>query len=167
MVKISAGLLMYKIKNSNLEVFLIHPGGPFYKNKDLGVWGIPKGERDNYNDELIDVARREFMEETGIEVPVDTRFIELENIRQKNNKIVHAWAFENNFPFIFQCKSNVKRIYNDKIVEFPEADDGKFFNVNDAKQKMLETQFELIERLMKKLNINVSMKKEIKQARLF
>ncbi len=178
MVKTSAGLLMYKIKNKNLEVFLIHPGGPFWEHKDEGVWGIPKGEQDDDNHDLLDVAKREFEEETGIDVPKNTEFITLGFIKQKNNKIVHAWAFENTFPFKFECKSHVKmkkasslssdnESQDDKIIEFCEADDGRFFNILEAREKILEAQFELIERLMKELNIFVQKDKAIKQTKLF
>src|SRR5258706_13451832 len=90
-VKISAGLLMYRIKNKKPEVFLAHPGGPFFKNKDEGHWTIPKGEVEEGED-LLQTAVREFKEETGITPEGD--FIPLGTITQKGGKIVHAWAFE-------------------------------------------------------------------------
>ncbi len=153
MPKTSAGLLMYKIRNGKLKVFLVHPGGPFWEHKDKGVWGIPKGEQDDEKHELADVAKREFSEETGIALKDNIKFIELGNIKQKNGKIVHAWAFENNEDFEFGCSSFVERIYNDEMIRFPEVDKGEFFYLEEAKEKMLPSQWELAERLMKELNI--------------
>lgn len=167
MLKTSAGLLMYKLENNKLKVFLIHPGGPFWEHKDKGVWGIPKGERDDDKDVLLDVAKREFQEETGIKISNDVKFLELGNIKQKNNKIVHAWGFENNWSGKINCQSFVERFYNDKKIRFPEADDGKFFEINEAKEKILDRQWELVERLIKELNININEKKKIKQTKLF
>ena len=88
---ISAGLLLFRRSGSGLEVFLAHPGGPFWKHKDAGAWTIPKGLVDESEDRL-DAARREFLEETGIE-PVGP-FHELGTIRQKAGKLIHAWAWE-------------------------------------------------------------------------
>jgi predicted NUDIX family NTP pyrophosphohydrolase len=157
-IKTSAGLLMYKIKNKELLVFLVHPGGPFWKNKDAGVWGIPKGERDNLEDDLFDVAKREFCEETSINLPLDARFISLGSIKQANGKIVHAWAFENNENFKFECQSFVEK----EGMRFCEVDKGEFFNFEEAKEKILASQFEFIERLRKELNIKTSFDKQIK-----
>lgn len=165
MPRISAGLLMYKFENNKLKVFLIHPGGPFWNHKDKGVWGIPKGEQDDLNHDLLKVAKREFIEETGIEIPENSKFIPLGNIKQKNGKIVHAWAFKNNNPFKFKCQSFVKRMHNDKMIEFCEVDDRKFFEIDEAREKILPAQFKLIERLIKELNINEE--KKIKQTKLF
>ena len=89
---ISYGLLMYKIKNQELFVFIAHPGGPFFKNKQEGYWTIPKGEPLEGENVLI-AAQREFTEETGIEP--QPPFIDLGEIKQKGGKRVHAWAFEN------------------------------------------------------------------------
>lgn len=164
MPKTSAGLLMYKIKDGKLMVFLVHPGGPFWENKDNGVWGIPKGEQDDTSHELLDVAKREFSEETGIAVPEDINFIELGNIKQKNGKIVYAWAFRNENNFEFKCESFVEiekaslLSSDNENYRFPEVDKGEFFSVKEAKEKILSSQFELIERLMKELNINKSNK---------
>src|SRR5205823_9521653 len=90
-MKISAGLLMYRIRWNNLEFLLAHPGGPFWKNKDAGAWTIPKGEIQHAEDPLL-AAKREFKEELGIE-PVG-EFIELRPIKQKAGKIVRGWALE-------------------------------------------------------------------------
>ena len=188
MPKTSAGLLMYRIENGRLFVFLVHPGGPFWEHKDKSVWGIPKGEQDDEKHELIDVAKREFSEESGIEIKTD-EFISLGHIKQKNNKTVHAWAFENNKDFEFRCSSYVHNASSlsgissdvpsesaadnensrfadksEEYIRFPEVDKGEFFDVDSAKEKILPSQWELIERLIKKLNIH---NKNDKQKTLF
>jgi predicted NUDIX family NTP pyrophosphohydrolase len=91
MPRLSAGILMYRSQMGQLQVFLAHPGGPFYARKDEGHWTIPKGEPDP-DEELLNAAKREFEEETGI-VPTGP-FIPLTPVKQKGGKIVHAWAFE-------------------------------------------------------------------------
>src|SRR6187431_21510 len=89
--RVSAGLLMYRRRNSSLEVLLVHPGGPFFKNKDAGAWTIPKGEP-NEDEDLLAVAVREFEEETGL--TPQPPYLPLDPVRQKAGKVVHAWAFE-------------------------------------------------------------------------
>src|SRR5262245_61904383 len=89
--KISAGILLYRRQASKLQVFLVHPGGPFWAKRDAGAWSIPKGEIDG-DDDLLRVARREFEQETG--APIDGDFIELAPLRQRSGKTVHAWALE-------------------------------------------------------------------------
>ena len=88
MPKTSSGILLYRFINQDLEFFLVHPGGPFFKNKDDGHWTIPKGEP-NDGEELVDCALREFSEETGFSI--SGNMIELKPIQQKGGKIVHAW----------------------------------------------------------------------------
>lgn len=153
MVKTSAGLLMYKIEKEKLLVFLIHPGGPFWKNKEIGVWGIPKGEADNNEkgEELLNVAKREFYEETGIDIPINAGLINLGSILQKSGKKVHAWAFENNNKFKFECKSFVEMIYHGEKIRFPETDKGEFFDIENALRLVHSGQDELISRLVSHL----------------
>src|SRR3981189_1240164 len=91
MPKISAGLLMYRLRDSELEFLLVHPGGPFWKGKDAGAWTIPKGEIEEGEDALA-TAKREFEEETGF--APQGELIELTAIKQKGGKTVRAWAFE-------------------------------------------------------------------------
>src|SRR5579862_5052750 len=91
MAKQSAGLLMYRQREAELEVFLVHPGGPLWAKKDLGAWSIPKGEYGEGEDPL-DAARREFTEETGFAAP--TRAIALGEVKQAGGKMVVAWAAE-------------------------------------------------------------------------
>jgi predicted NUDIX family NTP pyrophosphohydrolase len=138
MPKLSAGILLYRIKDKKPEVFLCHPGGPFYKKKDDGVWSIPKGELEN-TEEPIAAAKREFEEETGHKI--DGRFIPLKPIRYKDGrKIVYAWAVEgeidldkihsNLFPLEWPPKSG-------KYVDVPEVDKGEWFDLESARQKIL------------------------------
>ena len=89
--KTSAGLLMYRQKNNELEFFIVHPGGPYWKNKDEQSWSIPKGEIE-FSEQVLETAKREFKEETGI-IPKEP-FIPLGTAQLKSGKIIHAWAFQ-------------------------------------------------------------------------
>lgn len=152
-MKQSAGILAYRIKE-RLEVFLVHPGGPFFKNKDAGVWTIPKGELDD-NEEPLIAAQREFKEETGIDLKGE--FIFLQPIKQKAGKLVHAWAIEcdidhtnissNTFEMEWPPRSGKRAI-------FPEVDKAAWFSIEDAKQKMNAAQFELIVQLQRIIEKN-------------
>src|SRR5205814_5866525 len=101
----SAGLLMFRTRRDQLEVLLAHPGGPFFRNKDDGVWTIPKGEIDPGED-LLRRAQIEFEEEVGIPAKT-TDWIDLGWVKQKGGKTVYAWAFEGNLPGQFTCRSNI------------------------------------------------------------
>ncbi len=148
MPKTSAGLLMYKIKDNKLQVFLVHPGGPFFKNKD--IWGIPKGEIKE-NENLLEAAKREFKEETGIQ-PKEP-FISLGEVRMASGKIVHCWAFEGDLSGLLA--SNYCKIEwppkSGKLISIPEIDKAQFFSLQEAKQKINKAQKELIARLEKYL----------------
>jgi predicted NUDIX family NTP pyrophosphohydrolase len=147
MPRLSAGLLMYRIKDGIPQVLLAHPGGPFFRNKDDGAWSIPKGEIEPGEDLLL-TAQREFKEETGIK-PTGP-FLPLKPIKQKGGKIVHAWAFEgdcdpnaiksNTFAMEWPPKSG-------RQMEFPEIDRAEFFDLGMAKQKIKAGQGALIEEL--------------------
>lgn len=140
---------MYRIKNNNLEVFLVHPGGPYWKDKDIGVWSIPKGEVKE-SENLIETAKREFEEETGIKPSED--FVSLGEVEQRSGKIVHAWAFEKDWSGTL--KSNkTKIIWNRRKIEIPEVDKGDFFSVEEAKEKINPAQFEFVERLAKLISL--------------
>ena len=137
---------MFRRRKGQLEFFLAHPGGPFSRLKDEGAWTIPKGEQD-LGESLLDVARREFEEETGIEP--HGPYIELGSIRQKGGKWVFAWAFEgdctgemcsNTFQMEWPPKSG-------KISDFPEIDRAEFFSLEEARRKIKDTQFPLLQRL--------------------
>ena len=139
---------MYRLQDGQLQVLLAHPGGPFYKKKDLGFWTIPKGEIAPDEDGL-DAARREFTEETGITPRGE--FIPLGTVRQKGGKTVHAWAFagdwdetkavtSNTFELEWPPRSGLKQT-------FPEIDRALFFFVPEALEKINEAQREFIKRL--------------------
>ena len=153
MGKKSAGILLYRLKNKFLEVFLVHPGGPFWIKKDLGVWSIPKGEFTD-DEKPLDAAKREFQEELGINFTGE--FIPLTPIKQKSGKIVYAWALEGDID-PNQIKSNTFEMEwppkSGKKKEFPEIDRGEWFNVSDARQKIIPNQSALIDELINKLNL--------------
>jgi predicted NUDIX family NTP pyrophosphohydrolase len=150
---ISAGLLMYSINNGELKVFLIHPGGPIFTNKDHGYWGIPKGLQEK-DEPLLETAVREFREETGINPIGD--FFPLGSVKQNNGKTVYAWAFQaendnpvevqsNTFEMEWPPHSGVKQ-------NFPEVDRGEFFSPHDARERMIEAQRKFVTELEEYLN---------------
>jgi predicted NUDIX family NTP pyrophosphohydrolase len=155
-VVISCGLLMYCRTNDDVKVFLVHPGGPYFTKKDEGFWGIPKGLAEK-DENLVDTAKREFLEETGV-TPGDN-LIPLGTIMQNNNtKKVYAWAFEcssaepiditcNTFSMEWPPKSG-------KMKEFPEVDRGCFFGIQEAYKKIHAPQAEFIDRLLSELGVN-------------
>jgi predicted NUDIX family NTP pyrophosphohydrolase len=152
MAKISAGLLMYRLGAEGLEVFLVHPGGPFWKNKDLGAWSIPKGEAD-LGEDLLERARIEFDEEVGKKPPTDTSvYLDLGEIKQKSGKTVHAWAFLGDWDGELRCRSFAEVEWppqSGKMIQVPEVDRASFFPAALAKEKINPAQAALIERLEK------------------
>jgi predicted NUDIX family NTP pyrophosphohydrolase len=147
MPRTSAGLLMYRIREGNVEVLLAHPGGPFFRNKDEGAWSIPKGEPETEED-LLATAQREFEEETGIR-PAGP-FLPLKPVQQKGGKVVHAWAFQgdcdpravksNTFTIEWPPKSG-------RQMEFPEIDRAEFLDLETARKKIKAGQERLIDEL--------------------
>jgi predicted NUDIX family NTP pyrophosphohydrolase len=144
MVKQSAGLLLYRVREGILEVFLVHPGGPFWAKKDLGAWSIPKGEIDEGEDPL-EAARREFEEETGFKP--GGIFRELAPVSQRSGKIVHAWAVEGD------CESAAVRSntfsmewppHSGRQQEFPEVDRADWFSISEARERILDGQRALL-----------------------
>ena len=148
--RVSAGLLLYRMRQGQLEVFLAHPGGPFFARKDEGHWTIPKGEVHD-GEGLLATAIREVHEETGVEIDKTAPFIELGSIRQKGGKIVHAWAVEYSGPEPGVCKSNVFHTEwppgSGKMEPFPEVDRAEFFTLETAKLKVKQSQIPLLETL--------------------
>ncbi|KAA0993000.1 NUDIX domain-containing protein [Dyadobacter aurulentus] len=142
----SAGILMYR-KAQEVEVLLVHPGGPFFAKKDLGSWSIPKGEYAPGEDPLT-VAKREFLEETGSEITGD--FIALTAIRQKGGKEVKAWAVEGNID-AHRIFSNTFEIEwpprSGRQQTFPEVDKAGWFSLEAARQKMNEKQAAFLDEL--------------------
>ncbi len=149
--QISCGLLMFKIEDSKLYIYIIHPGGPFFKNKDNGYWSIPKGLYEEKDSDKRHAALREFMEETGIEPKGE--LIELGQVEQQNNKTVYAWAFEGEIPDDYKVKSNTfKMIWppnSNNLQEFPEIDKGQYFETSIAKTKLNQAQSTFVDRLKK------------------
>jgi predicted NUDIX family NTP pyrophosphohydrolase len=147
MAKRSAGLIVYRRRGEDLEVFLVHPGGPFWAKKDLGAWSIPKGEYEE-GEEGLDVARREFLEETGF--AVDGDFLEVGTIKQAGGKVVTAWAVEGEFDAAL-LRSNVFEMEwpprSGRLQEFPEVDRGGWFSIEEARGRILKGQVGLLERL--------------------
>jgi len=147
MAKISAGLLMYRVRGSELEFLLAHPGGPFWKQRDAGAWTIPKGEI-HPGEEPLSAAKREFEEEIGFKP--EGNFLELQPITQKGGKIVYAWAFEgecdtscihsNTFQMEWPPRSG-------KFTTCPEVDRACFFQMTEAKQKINPAQVAFLEEL--------------------
>ena len=150
-MKKSAGILLYRIIKKKMEVLLVHPGGPFFKNKDEGAWSIPKGEFTDEEDALA-AARREFEEETGFSCAGN--FIELTPVKLKSGKIVNAWALEKNID-ADKIKSNDFEMEwppkSKKMQRFPEIDKGAWFSISDAKIKINLSQAALIDELVVKL----------------
>ena len=151
MRQVSAGLMMYRKSGSSVEIFLVHPGGPFWARKEQGAWSIPKGLVEPGEDKL-EAAKREFSEETSV-VPSGP-FIELGQIRQRSGKEVYAWAFEGKCdpPSI---KSNTFALEwpprSGRMSEFPEIDRGEFFAVAEALRKINPQQAEFVNRLYDRL----------------
>ena len=154
--KNSAGLLMFR-RRGGLEVFLVHPGGPFFARRDQGVWSIPKGEVEAGEDPLR-VAAREFEEETGRSAASCARAgrrIALGSIRQRGGKVVEAWAFEGDWPPGTELRSNLFSMEwpprSGRRQEFPEVDRGEFLPLAAARQKINPAQIALLDRLVEAL----------------
>jgi predicted NUDIX family NTP pyrophosphohydrolase len=150
--RVSAGLLMYRETESGLEIFLAHPGGPFFANREEGVWSIPKGVPEP-GESLLAAAEREFFEEVGL-VP-HPPYIELGKIQQKGGKWVFAWAFPGEWIEGTVNRCNTFSIEwpprSGKICEFKEIDRVGFFNLEDARVRLKEAQWPLVERLVQAL----------------
>lgn len=150
----SAGIVLYRLRANFLEVFLVHPGGPYWKDKEEGAWSIPKGEFSEEEDPIA-TACREFREETGQEISGD--FIDLGKVQQKGGKLVFAWAVEGDIE-AGNIRSNTFRqewpYKSGKWITVPEVDKGGWFSVEEAKIKINTAQFEFIERLVQLLKNN-------------
>jgi predicted NUDIX family NTP pyrophosphohydrolase len=151
--KTSGGILLYRLRDGAVEVFLVHPGGPFWAKKDAGAWSIPKGEFEAGEDAL-EAAKREFSEETGSAIAGD--FIALSPVKQASGKIVRAWAVRgdidaaaiasNTFEMQWPPRSGVTR-------EFPEVDRGGWFSLAVAREKLVSPQRALLDELRAMIGI--------------
>jgi predicted NUDIX family NTP pyrophosphohydrolase len=147
MPPISAGLLVYRVRESRLQVLLVHPGGPYFKNKDDGAWSIPKGEIGEGED-LLECAKRELLEEVG--AVATGIFIPLTQVKQKGGKIVHAWAVQGDVDPSTVVSNTFKMEWPPKsgqMAEFPEIDRAEFFDLPTARQKINAGQVGLIDQL--------------------
>ena len=144
---VSAGLLLFRRRGMTLEVFLAHPGGPFWRSRDTGAWTIPKGLVDDGED-LLTAACREFEEETGLR-PREP-FVALDSVKQKSGKVVHAWAWEGDADPA-TIKSNTARLEmppgSGRWITIPEIDRCEWFDLATAAVKINEAQAQFIERL--------------------
>src|SRR5215211_7962308 len=144
---LSAGLLLFRCTQIELEVFLAHPGGPFWEARDLGAWTVPKGLLEEGEDPLV-AAIREFEEETSVRP--EGPFLPLGSVRQKAGKLVHAWAWEGEAD-PHQARSNMMRAEwprgSGRWLTFPEVDRCEWFDARSARQKINPAQSELIDRL--------------------
>ncbi len=162
MQKRSAGLLMYRTHNRQLEVFLVHPGGPFWVKKDLGAWTIPKG---GYKEDepALDAARREFKEETGFTAHGD--FVELGAVQQAGGKLVSAWGFAGDCNPAELTSNSCKVEWpprSGRMIQIPEVDRGAWFSLAEARERILKTQAPFLDRLSRLLAAGGSV--EIDQA---
>lgn len=153
MKKKSAGILPYRKQNDTYEVFLVHPGGPFWAKKDLHSWSVTKGEF-NDQEEPFKAAIREFKEETSFDINGD--FLELNSVKQPSGKILYAWAVESNLD-AKGIKSNFFELEwppkSGKVKKFPEVDKAEWFSFEIAKLKILKGQIPILEQLAEKLGI--------------
>ena len=148
MTAFSAGILLFRFKNEKLEVMLVHPGGPFWANKDEGVWSIPKGLPED-NESPLNTARREFKEETGFDA--DGEFIDLGVLNQSSAKIVHVWALEKDLDITNIVSNMITYEWpknSGEILEIPEADKAGWFDIELAKRKIIKGQIGFINKLI-------------------
>ena len=146
---------MFRKAEEGLEVLLVHPGGPYFRNKDDGAWTIPKGEVVEGED-LITRARTEFEEELGTPAPgAAANWIQLGSVKQKGGKTVHAWAFEGTLPDGFVVVSNAFEMEwpprSERIQQFPEVDRAEFFPMEKAREKINQAQVAFLDRLVEAL----------------
>jgi predicted NUDIX family NTP pyrophosphohydrolase len=153
MPKRSAGLLIYRYKTENeIEVLLVHPGGPFFTKKDAGAWSIPKGEYEAGEDAL-EVAKRELEEETGNRIN-NGKFVQLKPVAIKSGKQISAWAVETDFEKCFICSNNFEMEWPPKSGKrqvFPEVDKADWFSMKAAREKINQGQLPLLDELVEML----------------
>jgi predicted NUDIX family NTP pyrophosphohydrolase len=148
MPKRSAGLILYRRSHGNIEVFLVHPGGPFWAKKDLASWSIPKGEYVEGEDPIA-AAKREFQEETGFSV--NGRLDSLGELKQPGGKLVSVWAMEGDCDPA-QLRSNTFQLEwpprSGRKIEVPEVDRGAWFSIEQARTKLLTGQLAFLDKLL-------------------
>jgi predicted NUDIX family NTP pyrophosphohydrolase len=149
--KRSAGLLLYRRRNGLAEVFLVHPGGPFWSKKDLGAWSIAKGEYAE-DEDALSAARREFEEETGFAAPQNC--LALGEVKQAGGKVVTAWAAEGDFD-PEKLVSNQCQVEwpprSGRMIDIPEVDRAAWFPIGEARERILKSQQAFLDRLVRML----------------
>jgi predicted NUDIX family NTP pyrophosphohydrolase len=150
MPKLSAGLLVFREGAAGIEVLLVHPGGPFWAKRDDGAWSIPKGEY-GPGEDPFEVARREFLEELGVEPPDPAAAIHLGEVRQSNGKVVTAWALPGDVD-VSLVRSNTFTMEwpprSGRVQEFPEVDRAGWFDPVTARRKLIAAQAAFVDRLL-------------------
>lgn len=144
MPKKSAGLLIFRKNKPNIEVLLVHPGGPLWANKDLASWSIPKGEFDE-DENALEAAKRETREEIGVDIP--GQFMALSPVRQKSGKIIYAWAVQSHVDLANFTSNTFEMEWppkSGKIAAFPEVDKAEWFSLQLAKEKITPGQLSLL-----------------------
>jgi len=151
LAKLSAGVVLFRKRPTGLQALLVHPGGPFWKKKDLGAWSIPKGEYTEPEDPLV-AAKREFAEETGIQLDGD--FLPLGSFKQPSGKMISAWALEGDCS-VADIRSNTFTIEwppkSGRQQEFPEIDRAEWFDLAEAQKRILKGQVAILDRLKSQL----------------
>jgi len=154
---ISAGVLLFRRRAGALEVFLVHPGGPFFAARHEGSWSIPKGLVED-GEEPLAAARRELLEETGVELEAcaaGAEPIDLGTVRQKGGKIVHAFAVEGDWPEGAEVRSNTFSLEwpprSGRMREFPEVDRAGFFSIEEARRLLNPAQASFLDVLLERL----------------
>jgi predicted NUDIX family NTP pyrophosphohydrolase len=154
-MKTSAGLLVYRSRESRLEVLITHPGGPFFAKKDNGVWSLPKGEIDNDSDALA-AAKREFNEETGFEAPGGAYISLGEVAYPKSGKTIIAWAVEGDFDTDELVSNKFELEWpprSGKKQQFPEVDRGGWFTLDEAAKKLFAPNLPFLKKLADELGV--------------
>ena len=143
----SYGILLFQRTEGGLRILLAHPGGPFWAGKDDGAWSIPKGLPEE-GETALETARREFREETGFKV--EGRFIPLGELKQPGGKTIHAWALEHDLD-VTRIRSNTFSLewprLSGNVREYPEIDEGRWFSLEEARQKITAGQAGFLDRL--------------------
>jgi predicted NUDIX family NTP pyrophosphohydrolase len=150
--KRSAGIVLYRVGRDGPSVLLVHPGGPFWARRDAGAWSIPKGEYEDGEDPRA-CALREFEEETGTALPAG-ELVELGSVKQKNGKVVTAWAVEGDLD-ADSVRSNTFTMEwpprSGQTAEFPEIDRAEWFGADEAREKLVAAQSEFVNRLLERI----------------